>query len=78
MMLGYITEKKFHDIFLNDPKITEKGKDDDHNRKLKGDRRIVYKDSSFTVEVKSLQTSMVKDLGNDSWSGKAQVDASDS
>jgi len=62
ILLGYIAEKKFHDTFLNNSDISEKGKDDDHNRKLKGDRRIVYKGSSFTIEIKSLQTNLVKKL----------------
>lgn len=78
ILLGYIAEKKFHDSFLEHPEITEKGKDDDHNRKLKGDRRIVYKGETFTIEVKSLQTNLVKKIGDDEWLGKAQVDASDS
>jgi len=78
ILLGYVAEKKFHDNFLDHPEISEKGKDDDHNRKLKGDRRIVYKGLPFTIEVKSLQTNLVKKLGDDEWLGKAQVDASDS
>jgi hypothetical protein len=78
ILLGYIAEKKFHDAFLNHPDITEKRKDDDHDRTKKGDRRIVYKGYTFLIEVKSLQTKMVQRLGDDLWSGKAQVDASDS
>lgn len=77
IMLGYVAEKKFHDAFLEHPAITEKAKDDDHNRKKKGDRRIVYKGKTLTIEVKSLQTAMVKRLGDDQWTGKAQVDGSD-
>lgn len=78
ILLGYIAERKFHEIFLDHPAITEKVKDDDHDRKRKGDRRITYKGKSFVVEVKSLQTNLVEDLGNDCWFGKSQVDASDS
>lgn len=77
ILLGYVAEKKFHDNYLSHPDITEKGKDDDHDRKKKGDRRIVYKGHTFLIEVKSLQTNSVKNLGGDSWVGKAQVDASD-
>lgn len=77
MNLGYIAEKKFHDKFLDHPEITEKGKDDDHDRTRKGDRRIVYKGHEFVVEVKSLQTNMCKDLGDGTWKGKSQVDGSD-
>ena len=35
------------------------------------------KTKSRAVEVKSLQTSLCKYLGNDHWTGKAQVDGSD-
>lgn len=77
ILLGYVAEKKFHDNYLSHPDITEKGKDDDHDRKKKGDRRIVYKGHTFLVEVKSLQTNSVINLGGDRWIGKAQVDASD-
>ncbi len=76
-MLGYVAEKKFHDTFLEHPEITEKTKDDDHDRSKKGDRRIVYKGKVLTIEVKSLQTAMVKKLGDDEWEGKSQVDGSD-
>ena len=76
-MLGYVAEKKFHDAFLEHPEISEKFKDDDHNRKKKGDRRIIYKGKTLTVEVKSLQTALVKQLGPDHWIGRAQVDGSD-
>lgn len=77
IMLGYVAEKKFHDKYLEHPEITEKSKDDDHNRKKKGDRRIIYKGKTLIIEVKSLQTAMVKQLGPDQWFGKAQVDGSD-
>ena len=78
IMLGYVAEKKFHDTYLDHTDITEKGKDDDHNRKKKGDRRIIYKGKTFLIEVKSLQTNLVKHGGGDKWEGKSQVDASDS
>lgn len=77
ILLGYVAERKFHDAFLEHPEIEEKEKDDDHNRKKKGDRRIKYKGRTLTIEVKSLQTAMVKRLGEDRWEGKAQVDGSD-
>lgn len=77
MNLGYIAEKKFHDQFLNHPSITDSSKDDDHDRSKKGDRRICYKGHEFIIEVKSLQTNMCKQLADDKWLGKAQVDGSD-
>ncbi len=78
ILLGYVAEKKFHDTFLGNPNITEASKDDDHDRKRKGDRRIVYKGESFVIEVKSLQSNLVAHLGENHWCGKSQVDASDS
>ena len=75
--LGYIAEKKFQDMFLNNPEITASSKDDDHDRTRKGDRRIKYKGYEFVIEVKSLQTNTCKHLGNDRWEGKSQVDGSD-
>lgn len=78
ILLGYVAEKKFHDKYLTGNDITESTKDDDHDRSKKGDRRILYKGHIFLIEVKSLQTNLVKKLGPDSWRGKSQVDASDS
>ncbi|MCL1902461.1 MAG: restriction endonuclease [Alphaproteobacteria bacterium] len=77
MMLGYIAEYKFQHIYLNNPKITGCVKDDDHDRTKKGDRRIVYKGKTFIIEVKSLQSKMTKQIDEDKWQGKAQVDGSD-
>lgn len=78
ILFGYVAEKKFHDLYLNHPDVSEVGKDDDHDRKRKGDRRIVYRGKTFVIEVKSLQTNHIKNLGEDRWEGKSQVDASDS
>jgi len=75
--LGYIAEKKVHDLFMSHPEVTESSKDDDHDRTKKGDRRIKYKNHEFILEVKSLQTKMCRHLGNDTWEGKSQVDGSD-
>jgi len=77
MILGYIAEQKFQSICLNHPAITATSKDDDHDRNKKGDRRIIYKGKTFTIEVKSLQTHTVRKLGDDVWEGKSQVDGSD-
>ena len=52
ILLGYVAEMKFHDAFLNHPAIMEKGKDDDHDRTRKGDRRIAYKGKTLIIEVK--------------------------
>ena len=77
MLLGYIAEYKFQSLILKNPLISSSYKDDDHDRSKKGDRRIVYKEKEFTIEVKSLQTHTVKSTGNNCWIGKTQVDGSD-
>lgn len=74
--LGYLAEHKFHQMFLHDPRILKAHKADDHNRKRKGDRTFEYRSHNFIVEVKSLQTNLVKRDGS-GWTGKSQVDASD-
>lgn len=77
VMLGYIAEKKFHDMFLGHKGISRIGKADDHDRSKKGDRHIVYKEADVVIEVKSLQTNTVRKLDDGTWYGKTQVDASD-
>lgn len=77
VMLGYIAEKKFQDMFLSHPAITSIGKTDDHDRKTKGDRYIKYKGVDVIIEVKSLQTNTVQRLADGTFYGKTQVDASD-
>ena len=77
ILLGYVAEKKFHDMFLENPAITGIAKDDNHDRKMKGDRRIIYQNECFIIEVKSLQSNSIKKVNDDQWQGKCQVDASD-
>ncbi|HQE92992.1 MAG TPA: helix-turn-helix transcriptional regulator [Anaerolineae bacterium] len=76
MLFGYAAEFKLHELWLNHPDITEVIKSDDHDRKKKGDRRIVYKGHPFILEAKSLQTNSIKQTAG-RWCGKTQVDASD-
>ncbi|MBI5189632.1 MAG: helix-turn-helix transcriptional regulator [Nitrospirae bacterium] len=77
ILFGYVAEIKFQEFILKHPDVTDITKDDDHDRKKKGDRRIVYKDTVVKIEVKSLQSNTVKRAGEDAWVGKSQVDASD-
>ncbi len=77
LALGYVAEWKFHKLFLDHAEISEIRKDDDHDRKRKGDRTFQYKGKEFIVEVKSLQTNLIE-RRESSWFGKSQVDASDS
>lgn len=77
IMIGYVAEHKFHELFLTQDDIMEATKDDDHDRSHKGDRRITYKGLPILIEVKSLQTNTVSHADGDNWKGKTQVDASD-
>jgi hypothetical protein len=75
--LGYIAEWKFQKMFLDHPEVSAIRKDGDHDRKRKGDRTFSYKGKEIIVEVKSLQTNLVKGGPDTGWRGKSQVDASD-
>jgi hypothetical protein len=75
-LMGYISEFKLNHIWLSSVEISESSKPDDHDRKKKGDRVVTYKGHRFILEAKSLQTNMVKKIG-DTFVGKSQCDASD-
>ena len=75
-MMGYVAEYKLRKMYFEDPRITALIKDDDHDRKSKGDIRFIYRGKSFRVESKSLQTKTVKPT-NDGFSASFQCDASD-
>lgn len=77
-ILGYIGEAKAKKLIKENPSVSDIYKPDDHNRKSKGDLYIKYKGKEFRIEVKSLQTNDVQNLGGDNWVGKYQCDASDS
>lgn len=78
MLLGYTAELKLKEIITSFPEVSFTTKFDDHNRKKKGDLYIVYHSKAFDVELKSLQSSMIKyDKEHNIWRRKAQVDASD-
>lgn len=76
MILGYLAELKLEKLWLRLEGITDVSKHDDHDRKKKGDRVVLYKGKEFIFESKSLQTNSIRktELG---WIGKAQIDASD-
>ena len=76
MLLGYLAELKLEKLWLSKKEISSVIKYDDHDRKKKGDRTILYKNHQFVFESKSLQTSTIRQT-TDGWAGKAQVDASD-
>lgn len=77
MVFGYIAEIKLRKLLSSNSNVTSYTKDDDHDRSKKGDLRIVYKGHEFKIESKSLQTARNKVLEDGSYSGAAQVDASD-
>ena len=76
MILGYAAETKLKSIWFSGGKVSDVKKNDDHDRRKKGDVAITYKEHKFIIECKSLQTNSVKKDGS-TWVGKAQVDASD-
>lgn len=77
MLFGYVAEHKFKELYLSAPYLIDLGKDRDHDRKRKGDRNVEYRGRRIRIEVKSLQTKTVRDLGGDRWTGASQVDGSD-
>jgi hypothetical protein len=58
MLLGYIAEPMLKKLWFEKPPALYLGKHDDHNRMMKGDLYVRYKDHEFDVESKSLQTKM--------------------
>lgn len=79
MLFGYVAELKLREIISALHGVRAMKKFDDHDRKKKGDLHIIYHHRAFSVESKSLQTNQIKfDAESQIWSGKAQVDASDS
>jgi len=77
-MLGYVAEHKLRQRIssLKDQGVELLGKPDDHDRTRKGDILVRFQTRVFRIELKSLQTSMVRKDGDD-FLGKAQCDASD-
>jgi hypothetical protein len=63
MIIGYLAESKLERIWLSGQGISNVVKHDDHDRKKKGDRVIIYKEHEFIFESKSLQTAMIQRTG---------------
>lgn len=61
---------------IEGPGVSNVLKPDDHDRRRKGDRTVLYRGRTFIFESKSLQTSTVARAA-EGWTGRAQVDASD-
>ncbi len=77
MLFGYVAEYHFTRLWLRRPDVTYTVKPDDHNRKKKGDRIIIYKGRELSIEVKSLQSAMTVAKSDGTFLGKAQCDGSD-
>ncbi len=77
LMLGYVAEYKLKKMYFENKRITALVKDDDHDRKSKGDIRFNYKGKTFRVECKSLQTNLIKKTST-GFAATFQCDASDS
>ena len=76
MILGYLAEMKLEKMWLQRTDVSGISKHDDHDRRKKGDRVVMYKGKQFVFEAKSLQTNTIR-RADGGWVGKAQVDASD-
>jgi hypothetical protein len=64
MVLGYIAEAKLKEALVGHGRGSAFRKDDDHDRKKKGDLTVTYEGYEFKIEVKSLQTSTVEMLAD--------------
>lgn len=62
MVLGYLAEAKLKEILEGHGRASAFRKEDDHDRKKKGDLVVTYQGFEFKVEVKSLQTNSVEIL----------------
>lgn len=60
MILGYLAELKLEKLWLRREGISDISKHDDHDRKKKGDRVVLYKGKEFIFESKSLQTNSIR------------------
>jgi len=77
MVFGYVAELKLRQLFAGDRRISAVRKDDDHDRRKKGDLVVTYKRCEYKIESKSLQTTMIKNLGGGRFAGGVQCDGSD-
>lgn len=79
LVLGYAAEFMFCKKYLDARTDIMSVKDDDHDRKKKGDRRLWYQEKELIIEVKSIQTNSVRLLQENPrlLRGGTQVDASD-
>ena len=74
---GFVAEYKLRQLWLRRAGLSNLTRPRASDRKAKGDFTVDYKGRKFVIEVKSLDTPMVKPVG-DGWSGRFQCNASDS
>lgn len=60
MIVGYIAERKLHEMFDDHGRTDSHRKDDDHDRTKKGDLCVTYNGHELRIEVKSLQTNTIE------------------
>jgi hypothetical protein len=77
LMLGYVAEYKLKKMYFENKRISALVKDDDHDRKSKGDIRFAYRGRTFRVECKSLQSNLIQKTPG-GYKAIYQCDASDS
>lgn len=76
-LAGFLAEYKVQRTHLTDARIHAVRRWDDHDRSRPADFSFMYQGEQFSLEVKSLQSNSVRNL-NGGYTGKAQVDGSDS
>lgn len=76
-LFGFVAEYKLTKIYFNDPRIQSLRRYDDHDRTRPGDFGFIYGGMPVNISVKSLQTGSVKQIGETTYTGRCQCDASD-
>jgi hypothetical protein len=75
-ILGYMSEHKLRQLLSKDSRISGIRKEDDHDRRKKGDLWVTFQGVEISLEVKSLQTNSVRQTAA-GFTGNFQCDASD-
>lgn len=76
-MMGYVSEYKVRQHVARIRGVHDIKKYDDHDRTKKGDISLIYRGKEIRIEVKSLQTNLVRQVGRNEWTATFQCDASD-
>ncbi len=77
MMMGYVAELHLKKYLKKNKNILSVVKPDDHDRKNKSDFIISYKNKTFRIESKSVQTNSINKISNGEYTAQFQCDASD-